>query len=177
MSETFIKPGASRYRLSPNFEWWGINSEGKRTKFGGCQSINPTQTKNTIRSFELNTDPECIEVTQGLITDLSLTVNRVQLNTSTLIGQFSGIDGIESLYDQSLYFDIEQVVYIPKINSDGSIDPRKENGTRKILRIYKDCCISNFSETNQIEGDIRVTETATIQVRKIVSPQMTGIEY
>lgn len=177
MAETFIKPGASRYRLSPNFEWFGINSEGKRVKFGGCQSINTSQTKATTRSFELNTDPECIEVTQGLISDINLSVSRIQLNRSTLIGQFSGIEGIEDLYSQSLYFDIEQVVYIPKINEDGSIDPRKANGTRKILRIYKDCVISNYSENNTITGDIRVTESGTIQVRKIISPQMENIEY
>ena len=177
MAQVYIKPGASRYRLSPNFEWWGVNSAGKRVKFGGCTSINPTQTKNTTRSFELNTDPECIEVTQGLVTDISLTVNRIQLNTSTLLSQFSGVDGIEALYEQSLYFDIEQVVWIPKINADGSIDPRKENGTRKLLRIYKDCCISNYGETNTIDGDIRITETATIQVRKIVTPQLENLDY
>lgn len=177
MSEIYVRPGASRYRLSPNFEWFGINSEGKRVKFGGCQNINTTQTKTTTRSFELNTDPECIEITQGLISDINLSVSRIQLNSSTLIGQFSGIDGIEALYDQSLYFDIEQVVYIPKINEDGSVDPKKANGTRKILRIYKDCVISNFSETNTISGDIRVTENATIQVRKIVTPGMENIDY
>lgn len=177
MSEIYIKPGASRYRLSPNFEWFGINSEGKRVKFGGCQSMNMQQNKTTYRTFELNTSPECVEVTQGLIGTLNLTVNRIQLNTSTLIGQFSGIDGIESLYDQSLYFDIEQVVYIPRINPDGSVDPKKENGTRKILRILKDCCISSYGDSNTITGDIRVTETATIEVRKIVSPQLENIDY
>ncbi|MCM1260533.1 MAG: hypothetical protein NC222_06220 [Staphylococcus sp.] len=177
MSQVFIRPGASRYRLSPNFEWFSVNSEGKRIKFGGCQNLNLTQTKNTTRSFELNTDPECIEVTQGLVTDISLSVQRICLNESTLIGQFSGMDGIESLYDQSLYFDIEQVVYIPKINADGSVDPRKENGTRKILRVFKDCVFSNYSDTNTIQGDIRIIENGTIQVRKIVTPQMENMDY
>lgn len=177
MAQVYVKPGASRYRLSPNFEWYMVNSEGKRVKVGGCQSMNTNQTKNITRSFELNTDPECIELTQGLVTDISMTVNRIQLNTSTLIGQFSGVDGIEALYDQSLYFDIEQVAYIPKINEDGSVDPVKSHGTRKILRIYKDCIISSFGETNTISGDIRVTEQATIQVRKIVTPELENIDY
>ncbi len=169
-AETFFVPGVSRYKLSVNYEFVGVNSKGVRRSFGGCQSINPTQTKNAQRSHELNNTPECIEVTQGLVTDLSLTVNRLQLNSSTLLAEFSGMSDVESLYDQCLYFDIEVVVYIPKINADGSLDPLKKNGTRKVLRVYKDCCITNYSETCQIEGDIRISETATIQCRAIKSP-------
>lgn len=177
MSEIYIKPGASRYSLSPNFEWFSINSEGKRVKFGGCQNLNLSQTKNTTRSFELNTDPECIEVTQGLVTDINIQVQRIQLNESTLIGQFSGIDGLQSLYDQSLYFDIEQVVYIPRQNADGSLSPKKSDGTRKILRIFKDCVFNSYSDTNTIQGDIRIIENGTIQVRKIVTPGLEGFDY
>lgn len=168
MADTYLKPGVSRYKLSTNYEWYCINSEGKRVKVGGCQSINDSQSKNVTRTHELNMeDPICVEITQGLISDISVTVNRIELNVANLLEDFTGLTGIESLYDQSLYFDIEAAVYIPKQNADGTFDPRKENATKIIQKTYKDCVITNYSHTNSIEGNIQVTESATIQCRYI----------
>lgn len=168
MADTYLKPGVSRYKLSTNYEWYCINSEGKRVKVGGCQSINDSQSKNATRTHELNMeDPICVEITQGLISDISVTVNRIELNVANLLEDFTGLTGIESLYDQSLYFDIEAAVYIPKQNADGTFDPRKENATKIIQKTYKDCVITNYSHTNSIEGNIQVTESATIQCRYI----------
>lgn len=168
MADTFLKPGVSRYKLSTNYEWYARNSEGKRIKVGGCQSINDSQTKNVTRTHELNMeDPICVELTQGLVSDVSVTVNRIELNVSNLLEDFTGLTGIESLYNQCLYFDIEAAVYIPKQNADGTFDPKKENATKIIQRTYKDCIITNYSHTNSIEGNIQVTESATIQCRYI----------
>lgn len=168
MSDTLLKPGVSRYKLSTNYEWYCINSEGKRIKVGGCQSINDSQSKNVTRTHELNMeDPICVEITQGLISDISVTVNRIELNVANLLEDFTGLTGIESLYDQSLYFDIEAAVYIPKQNADGTFDPRKENATKIIQKTYKDCVITSYSHTNDITGNIQVTESATIQCRYI----------
>lgn len=170
MADTFLKPGVSRYKLSTNYEFYARNSEGKRIKVGGCQSINDSQAKNVTRTHELNMeDPICVELTQGLVSDISITVNRIELNISNLLEDFTGLTGIESLYDQCLYFDIEAAVYIPKQNADGTFDPKKENATKIIQRTYKDCVITNYSHTNSIEGNIQVTESATIQVRYIQS--------
>ncbi len=170
MADTYLRPGVSRYKLSTNYEWYCINSEGKRVKVGGCQSINDSQSKNVTRTHELNMeDPICVELTQGLISDISITVNRIELNIANLLEDFTGLTGIESLYDQCLYFDIEAAVYIPKQNPDGTFDPKKENATKIIQKTYKDCVISNYSHNNSIEGNIQVTESATIQCRYIQS--------
>lgn len=170
MSDIFLKPSVSRYKLSTNYEWYTKNSEGKRIKIGGCQSINDSQTKNVTRTHELNMEePICVELTQGLVTDISLTVNRIELNIANLLEDMVGIQGIESLYDQCLYFDIEAAVYIPKQNADGTFDPKKENATKIIQRTYKDCVITSYSHTNDITGNIQVTESATIQCRYIQS--------
>lgn len=168
MTNAYIKPGVSRYKVSTNYEWYSINQEGKRIKIGGCQSINDSQTKNVTRTHELNMEePICIELTQGLVTDISLTVNRIELNVANLLEEMAGITGIESLYDQSLYFDIEAAVYIPRQNPDGTFDPRKANATKIIQKTYKDCVITSYSHNNSIEGNIQVTENATIQCRYI----------
>ena len=169
-NEKFLKPGASRIQLSVQHRIFSINDEGVRTQIGTIQSITVNQTKDTYRSFELG-NPECFEVTQGLITGLNLSVNRLKLQTSTILEQFGGQGGVEALYDQSLYFDIEDVVTLPAINPDGTVNPNKSAATEKIDRVYKDCVISSCSETYNTTGDIRITETAEIQVRKIMTPE------
>lgn len=166
MADNFLKPGASRIQCSVQHKIFSINDQGVRTQIGSIQSISTTQTKDTYRTFELG-NPECIEVTQGLITDISISVNRLRLQTSTLLDQFTGQGGLEALFNASLYFDIEDVVTIPAINTDGTVNPLKTQATEKVLKVYKDCTISNYSDTLNTTGDIRITETATIQVRKI----------
>ena len=167
----YLKPGASRIQCSVQHRIFSINDEGKRVQIGAIQSITENQTKDTQRTFELG-NPECIEVTQGLVTTLNLNVNRLRLQTSTLMDQFTGQGGIEALYNSSLYFDIEDVVTIPAINTDGTVNPRKDAATEKILKVYKNCTISSYSSTLNTTGDIRITETATVEVRKIETPDM-----
>ena len=170
-NEQFLKPGASRIQCSVQHKIFSINDEGKRVQIGAIQSIAESQTKDTYRTFELG-NPECLEVTQGLVTDINLNVNRLLLQTSTLMDQFTGQGGIQALFDSSLYFDIEDVVTIPAINVDGTVDPKKASATEKVLKVYKDCTISSYSNSVNTTGDIRITETATIQVRKIDTPDM-----
>lgn len=86
--------------------------------------------------------------------------------------QFTGKGGIEALFDASLPFDIEDVIYVPAINADGTVNPRKDAATEKILKVFKDCTISSYSDTLNTTGDIRVTETATIVARKIETPDL-----
>ena len=168
-NEQFLKPGASRIQCSVQHKIFSINDEGKRVQIGAIQSIAESQTKDTYRTFELG-NPECLEVTQGLVTDINLQVNRLLLQTSTLMDQFTGQGGIQALFDASLYFDVEDVVTIPAINVDGTVDPKKASATEKVLKVYKDCTISSYSNSVNTTGDIRITETATIQVRKIDTP-------
>lgn len=170
-NEQFLKPGASRIQCSVQHKIFSINDEGKRVQIGAIQSIAESQTKDTYRTFELG-NPECLEVTQGLVTDINLQVNRLLLQTSTLMDQFTGQGGIQALFDASLYFDIEDVVTIPAINVDGTVDPKKASAKEKVLKVYKDCTISSYSNSVNTTGDIRITETATIQVRKIDTPDM-----
>lgn len=170
-TDNYLKPGASRIQCSVQHKIFAINDEGKRVQVGAIQSITTSQTKDTWRTFELG-NPECIEVTQGLINDINLNVNRLRLQTSTLMDQFTGKGGIEALFDASLPFDIEDVILIPAINSDGTVNPRKDASTEKVLKVYKDCTISNYSDTLNTTGDIRVTETATIVARKIEIPDL-----
>lgn len=170
-TDNYLKPGASRIQCSVQHKIFAINDEGKRVQIGAIQSITENQTKETQRSFELG-NPECIEVTQGLVTALNLTVNRLRLQTSTLMDQFTGKGGIEALFNASLYFDVEDVVTIPAINSDGTVNPKKDSATEKILKVYKDCTISSYSTTINTTGDIRIAETATIEVRKIDTPDL-----
>ena len=170
MADNFLKPGASRIQCSVQHKLFSLNDQGVRTQIGTIQSITENQTKDTYRTFELG-NPECVEVTQGLVTALNVTVNRLRLQTSTLMDQFTGKGGIEALFDSSLYFDIEDVVTSPAINSDGTVNPNKELATEKILKVYKDCTISSYSSTLNTTGDIRIAETATIEVRKIYVPQ------
>ena len=168
-NEQFLKPGASRIQCSVQHKIFSINDDGKRVQIGAIQSIGESQTKDTYRTFELG-NPECLEVTQGLVTDINLQVNRLLLQTSTLMDQFTGQGGIQALFDASLYFDVEDVVTIPAINVDGTVDPKKASATEKVLKVYKDCTISSYSNSVNTTGDIRITETATIQVRKIDTP-------
>lgn len=170
MADNFLKPGASRIQCSVQHKIFSINDEGKRVQIGAIQSISETQTKDTYRTFELG-NPECVEVTQGLVTDINLSVNRLRLQTSTLMDQFTGKGGIEALFNASLYFDVEDVVTIPAINADGTVDPKKSSATEKVLKVYKDCTISNYTSALNTTGDLRVAETATIQVRKIDIPE------
>ena len=170
-NEQFLKPGASRIQCSVQHKIFSINDEGKRVQIGAIQSIAESQTKDTYRTFELG-NPECLEVTQGLVTDININVNRLLLQTSTLMDQFTGQGGIQAIFDSSLYFDIEDVVTIPAINVDGTVDPKKASATEKVLKVYKDCVISSYSNSINTTGDIRITETATIQVRKIDTPDM-----
>ena len=169
-TDNFLKPGASRIQCSVQHKIFSINDEGKRVQVGSIQSISTSQTKDTYRTFELG-NPECVEVTQGLITDINLNVTRLRLQESTLMDQFTGQGGIEALFNSSLYFDIEDVVTVPAINVDGTVDPKKSSATEKVLKVYKDCVISNYSDTLNTTGDIRITETATIQCRKIEVPE------
>lgn len=166
----YLKPGASRIQCSVQHRVFSINDQGKRTEIGAIQSISTSQTKDTYRSYELS-NPECFEVTQGLVTDININVTRFRLQTSTLMDQFNGQGGIEALFDSSLYFDIEDVVTIPAINADGTVNPNRNQATEKILKVYKDCVVSSYSDTLNTTGDIRITETATIQVRKIETPE------
>lgn len=169
-TDNYLKPGASRIQCSVQHKIFAINDEGKRVQVGAIQSITTSQTKDTYRTFELG-NPECVEVTQGLITDINLSVNRLRLQTSTLMDQFTGKGGgIEALFDASLPFDIEDVVSIPAINTDGTVNPKKDMSTEKVLKVYKDCTISNYSDTLNTTGDIRIVETATIVARKIETP-------
>lgn len=170
-NEQFLKPGASRIQCSVQHKIFSINDEGKRVQIGAIQSIAESQTKETYRTFELG-NPECLEVTQGLVSDININVNRLLLQTSTLMDQFTGQGGIQAIFDSSLYFDIEDVVTIPAINVDGTVDPKKASATEKVLKVYKDCVISSYSNSINTTGDIRITETATIQVRKIDTPDM-----
>lgn len=167
--DNFLKPGASRIQCSVQHKIFSMNDQGIRTQIGTVQSVRMSQSKSTYRTFELG-NPECLEVTQGLVESISLTIDRIRLQTSTLLDQFTGQGGIEALFDASLYFDIEDVVTIPAINTDGTVNPNKDAATEKILRVYKDCTISEYSDTLNTTGDIRVTESATIQVRKIDTP-------
>lgn len=167
--DNFLKPGASRIQCSVQHKIFSMNDQGIRTQIGTVQSVRMSQSKSTYRTFELG-NPECLEVTQGLVESISLTIDRLRLQTSTLLDQFTGQGGIEALFDASLYFDIEDVVTIPAINTDGTVNPNKDAATEKILRVYKDCTISEYSDTLNTTGDIRVTESATIQVRKIDTP-------
>lgn len=169
-TDNFLKPGASRIQCSVQHKIFSINDEGKRVQVGSIQSISETQAKDTYRTFELG-NPECVEVTQGLVTDINLSVNRLRLQTSTLMDQFTGQGGIEALFNASLYFDIEDVVTIPAINVDGTVDPKKSSATEKVLKVYKDCTISNYTSALNTTGDLRIAETATIQVRKIDIPE------
>lgn len=169
-TDNFLKPGASRIQCSVQHKIFSINDEGKRVQVGSIQSISETQTKDTYRTFELG-NPECLEVTQGLVTDINLSVNRLRLQTSTLMDQFTGQGGIEALFNASLTFDIEDVVSIPAINVDGTVDPKKSSATEKVLKVYKDCVISNYTSSLNTTGDLRIAETATIQVRKIEIPE------
>ena len=170
-TDNFLKPGASRIQCSVQHKIFSINDEGKRVQVGSIQSISETQTKDTYRTFELG-NPECVEVTQGLVTDINLSVNRMMLQTSTLLDQFSGMgNGMQALFSSSLYFDIEDVVTIPAINVDGTVDPKKSSATEKVLKVYKDCTISNYTTALNTTGDIRIIETATIQCRKIEVPE------
>ena len=168
-NEQFLKPGASRIQASVQHRIFAVNDQGNRVQVGAIQSITVNQTKDTYRTHELG-NPECIAVTQGLITDISLSVSRLRLQTSTLLEQFTGQGGIQALYDASLYFDVEDVVTIPAINVDGTVNPNKEQATEKILRVYKDCTISTMGETYNATGDIRIAETATIVCRKVMVP-------
>jgi hypothetical protein len=168
-NEQFLKPGASRIQCSVQHKIFSINDEGKRVQIGAIQSIAESQTKDTQRTFELG-NPECLEVTQGLVTDINLQVSRMLLQTSTLLDQFTGQGGIQALFDSSLYFDVEDVVTIPAINVDGTVNPRKDAATEKVLKVYKDCTISSYSTTLNTTGDIRIVENSTIQVRKIDTP-------
>ena len=170
-TDNYLKPGASRIQCSVQHKIFAINDEGKRVQIGAIQSITENQTKDTQRTFELG-NPECIEVTQGLVTTLNLTVNRLRLQTSTLMDQFTGKGGIEALFNASLYFDVEDVVTIPAINADGTVNPKKDSATEKILKVYTDCTISSYSTTINTTGDIRIAETATIEVRKIDTPDL-----
>lgn len=166
----YLKPAASRIQCSVQHKIFAINDEGKRVQVGAIQSITTSQTKDTYRTFELG-NPECVEVTQGLITDINLNVSRLRLQTSTLMDQFAGKGGIEALFDASLPFTIEDVITIPAINVDGTVNPRKEAATEKVLKVYEDCVISSYSDSLNTTGDIRVTETATIVARKIRTPE------
>lgn len=167
--DNFLKPGASRIQCSVQHKIFSMNDQGVRTQIGTIQSVRMSQSKGTYRTFELG-NPECLEVTQALVESISLTIDRLRLQTSTLLDQFTGQGGIEALFDASLYFDIEDVVTIPAINTDGTVNPNKDAATEKILRVYKDCTISEYSDTLNTTGDIRITESATIQVRKIDTP-------
>ena len=40
-----------------------------------------------------------------------------------------------------------------------------------MLKVYKDCTISNYTSALNTTGDLRIAETATIQVRKIEIPE------
>lgn len=170
MADNFLKPCASRIQLSTQHRMFSINSEGQRVQIGLIQSIKMSQSKDTYRSHELG-NAQCIEVTQGLVTDIDLAVDRLRLQTSTLLDQFTGQSGIESLYDTSLYFDIEDVVSIPAINEDGTVNPNVSQATEKILRVYKDCTIANYSDSLNATGDVRITESATIKCRHIETPK------
>ena len=70
-NEQFLKPGASRIQCSVQHKIFSINDEGKRVQIGAIQSIAESQTKDTYRTFELG-NPECLEVTQGLVTDINI---------------------------------------------------------------------------------------------------------
>ena len=168
-NEQFLKPGASRIQCSVQHKIFSINDDGKRVQIGAIQSINESQTKDTYRTFELG-NPECLEVTQGLVSDINLQVNRLLLQTSTLMDQFTGQGGIQALFDASLYFSVEDVVTIPAINVDGTVNPKKASATEKVLKVYQDCVISSYSSSINTTSDIRIVENATIQCRKIDTP-------
>ena len=162
-----LKPGASRYRLSVNRRIVMVNAAGQRVYPGSIQSISTSQTKDVQRHYEMNSDGQCYEVTQGLVSDISITINKLKLNLSTLISEFTGVAGIEDLYSAALPFDVEDYILVPLIREDGTISPFRKDATERIIKIYRDCVIQSYSDNSTISGDLAETEDATIQVREI----------
>lgn len=165
--EEILKPGPSRYRLSVNKRIVMINSKGERVYPGSIQSVNVSQSKDAERNYEMNSEGQCYEVTQGLVREITIQVEKLKLNTGTLLSEFTGIAGIEDLFSAAIPFDIEEYMLIPKVNDDGSISPFKKDATEKLIKTYLGCVIKNYSDNSSITGNIVETESATIEAREI----------
>lgn len=166
--DLYVKPAASRYKLTTAFKFVAVNTEGTRTTFGGTTSITISQSRPLTPHNEINMEETYpLEITPGISAPVNIQVNGLALNETTLMEEFSGVDGIQGLHEQSLPFDIECYQKKQKINADGSVDPKISTQSVKLLRTIKDCLIQDFSETFPIDSDITVTTSCTILGRYI----------
>lgn len=170
-----LKPGATRVTLATSYEIYVV-SNGARRKVGAIQNINPSETKSVTMSFEIGTAQgnkpgEPFELVPGLVTDKTLEVSRLKLFSASMLEAFGSEAGAQSLYDNSIPFDIEEQITIPAFRADGTPDPDDTKAVVKTVKIYRDCLISRLSSARDVtRGDLRETETATIIYRTIIRP-------
>ena len=168
-----FKPAATKVELTTSYEMY-IVSNGKRRQIGGIQKINPKESRDVNRSFEIGSvnasDPgEAFEIYPGVVNDVSLSVERLKFYKKNMLEAVGSDAGAETLRDQNIPFDIEEVIKIPAFRADGTPDPDADNATVKTKRIFQECYISELSDSKDITGDLRITESATIVCRRIIT--------
>ena len=176
---TFLRPATGKIQLGIQHiikaNVW--NGSGMTTKtLGSIQKLTIKQSRSTQRCFELG-NPECVEVTMGLVESISLSAERMKLQgqsdsaLTAISGQQSSDNiAIQSLLDQSLYFDIVDVLRIPanapNYTPTGK-DPSKDGIQEVVLRTFRDCCITSYSENLNSSGDLRIIESVEMECRAV----------
>lgn len=176
---TFLRPATGKIQLGIQHiikaKVWDGSQMVIKT-LGSIQKLSIKQSRSVQRCFELG-NPECVEVTMGLVENISLSASRMKLqgqNDSALTaisGQQSADNiAIQSLLDQSLYFDIVDVLRIPanqESYTPSGLEPASSGIKEVVLRTFKDCCITSYDEDLNSNGDIRIIENISIECRAV----------
>lgn len=128
-------------------------------RIGAIKSIQKTITRDVTRRFELDADTpgKTVELIPGKVGQISLTITRAMLYTSSVTEAFGQFDsagsGVEDLVDQNIPFDIEERRHIPG----------NAGGVHQIVT-YKNCYFTSTPMKVDIEGDWQVIQDAEVMV-------------
>ena len=134
---------------------------------GYVQQFTLSQSRDIARIFEIsaNTDGNAIELVPGNLTDLTVTVRRVELYANILEEAFGfagiGADGstqnLAMLTDQTEPFKMEEVYQY--VDSEGNVN--------SFGFVYHGCWVTSTGRDAPAEGNRLVTRDATIQCARM----------
>lgn len=140
-----------------------INSDGK--PIGTLQGFNPSmnRTLERVRQLKASDTEDTFELLPGR-TELSITVDKLELYASTLVDELLQTPNTSLLVNDTRTFNIEET-----IKNTGISTPGATGGTLITKTVtYHDCRIQSYTKRVQ-EGTVTVTENAVIIPKRVTS--------
>ena len=146
----------TKARTAPSILIKAAKSGEKPVTIGAVQSFKRAMTRNTTRRFELDSDipGQTTELIPQGISNFTITVDRVMLNTSTMLKAF-GFKGVEDLVFQNIPITIEEHRY--------RWDDVAKKEYKQIVE-YVGCFFTGNPQDLAVNADWTMVQSATLDV-------------